>query len=179
MPCGWRNCGRESTELKGKLAVQEAEILRLQHDIELRSIRAPVAGRVGEITDLAVGSVVGPGERMGAIVPPGAAHAVAWFPVAVTGRLRTGQPAQLRLDGFPWIEYGTLRATVARVAKEPTGGSLRVELTLAAAPSSLIPLEHGLPGSVEVAIDQVSPAVLFLRATGRLMRGRRTTDLER
>jgi membrane fusion protein (multidrug efflux system) len=116
---------------------------------------------------------------MGAIVPPGAAHAVAWFPVAAAGRLRAGQPARLRLDGFPWIQYGTLAATVARVAKEPTGGNLRAELTLAAAPSSPIPLEHGLPGSVEVAIDQVSPAVLFLRATGRLLRGRRTTDLDR
>jgi multidrug resistance efflux pump len=170
---------RESTELKGKLVVQEAEIRRLQHEIELRSVRSPVAGRVGEISDLALGSVVRAGERLGAIVPPGAAHIVALFPVAAAGRLRTGQAAQLRLDGFPWIQYGTMQATVARVAKEPTGGSLRVELTLVAASSSLIPLEHGLPGSVEVAIDQVSPGELFLRATGRLLRGRRTTDLDR
>jgi membrane fusion protein (multidrug efflux system) len=170
---------RESTELKGKLVVQQAEIQRLEHEIDLRSVRAPVAGRVEEIGDFASGSVIRAGERLGAIVPPGAAHAVAWFPVAAAGHLRAGQPARLRLDGFPWIQYGTLAATVARVAKEPTGGSLRVELTLAAAPSSPIPLEHGLPGSVEVAIDQASPAVLFLRATGRLLRGRRTTQPDR
>jgi len=170
---------RETTELEGELVVLDAEIRRLEHGLEIRSVRAPVAGRVGEISDLPLGSVVREGERLGAIVPPGVPRVVASFPVAAAGRLRTGQVARLRLDGFPWTQYGTLPAAVARVAEEPTGGTLRVELTLVADPTSLIPREHGLPGTLEVEVDQVSPAVLLLRATGRLLPARRITDRDR
>jgi membrane fusion protein (multidrug efflux system) len=31
-----------------------------------------------------------------------------------------------------------------------------------------IPLQHGLPGSVEVQVEEVSPAVLVLRTAGQL-----------
>jgi membrane fusion protein (multidrug efflux system) len=84
-------------------------------------------------------------------------------------------PARVRLEGFPWTEYGQLSAEVVGVAAEPRSGKVRVELEIRADPDSPIPLEHGLPGSVEVAVERVSPATLTLRSVGGML-GRRTSS---
>jgi membrane fusion protein (multidrug efflux system) len=169
--------GREAAELRGDIQVETAAIARLEYDIGLRTIRAPVAGRVGEAAEFRVGSVVRAADKLGALVPAGEARAVAFFPAAAVGRVRPGQPARLRLDGFPWAQYGTVAATVADVGNEPSGGGLvRVELTLAADPASPIPVEHGMPGWAEVEVERVSPAVLLLRAAGQLLTARRAPE---
>jgi membrane fusion protein (multidrug efflux system) len=160
---------REAVELGGETAIEEAAIRRLEQDVELRRIRAPVSGTVGEALEFRVGSVVQAAEKLGAVVPPGERRAVAWFPAAAVGRIRPGQAARLRLDGFPWTQYGTLHAVVTDVGNEASGGQIRVEMSLAAE-ASPIPVEHGLPGSAEVAVEQVSPAVLVLRAAGQLLK---------
>jgi membrane fusion protein (multidrug efflux system) len=75
----------------------------------------------------------------------------------------------LRLDGFPWAQYGSLGATVSQVGSEVRGGRVRVELLLDAHSASRIPRQHGLPGSVEVQVESLSPAALALRAAGRMI----------
>jgi membrane fusion protein (multidrug efflux system) len=162
---------REQVELEGEAAVAEAAIRRLEHEIARRAILAPVAGRVGEALDLRPGAVVREAERLGAVVPEGEARVVGRFPAAAAGRIRAGQPARVRLEGFPWAQYGTLPATVAEVGTEPSEGLFRVEFTLAPGEASRVPREHGLPGTVEVAVEEVAPAVLVLRAAGHLLYG--------
>jgi membrane fusion protein (multidrug efflux system) len=161
---------RDAAELEGDAAVEAAGIRRLEHAIALCSVRAPVAGRVGEVGEYRVGAVVRPAEKLGSVVPAGEARAVALFPAAVVGKIRPGQPARLRLHGYPWAQYGTLAATVARVGNEPSDGRIRVEMTLEAQ-DTRIPLEHGSPGSAEVEVERLPPVVLALRAAGQLLRG--------
>lgn len=163
---------RDAVELEGKIAVEAAGILRLEHDITLFTVRAPVDGRVGEVGAFPVGTVVRAAEKLGSIVPPGSARAVALFPAAVVGRIRPGQPARLRLHGYPWTDYGTLTATVACVGNEPSDGRVRVELSLEPHQNTAIPLQHGLPGTAEVEIERVAPVVLALRAAGQLLHNR-------
>lgn len=167
---------REAVELDGDRAIEEAASRRLDHDIALRTIRAPVSGRIGEAADIRAGAVIKPAERLGAVVPAGPPRAVALFPPGAVGRLRPGQPARLRLEGFPWTQYGVVSATVADVGNETANGLIRVELTLDPDPASAIPLQHGLPGSVEVEVERVAPVVLVLRAAGQWLRVRRAAD---
>ncbi len=162
---------RDAAELRGEAAVAAAAIRRLEGEVERHDVRAPVAGRVGEVAaELRTGSVVAAGDRLGSIVPEGTLRAVAHFPVAALGRVRRGQPARLRLDGYPWTRYGTIPAKVADVASEPRDGRIRVELDLEPDPRSTIPLEHGLPGTAEVEVERASPAALVLRAAGVWLR---------
>jgi len=162
---------REQARLSGEVATRRASVQWLENEIERHLIRAPVAGRLGEVASLRVGSVVEAGQRVGAVVPDGIIRAVAFFsPAEAAGRLRPRQRARLRLDGFPWTQYGSLSAQVTGVGSEPQGGMVRVELELREeAEPARIPLEHGLPGAAEVEVEQVSPAVLALRAAGRLV----------
>ena len=166
---------RELVDLEAAIAVEEAGLARLEREVRLRTIRAPVSGTVGALgTDgprdgraPRLGAVVEAGDVLAAIVPELAPRAVGYFPASCAGRIRPGQPTRIRLDGYPWTRFGALAATVESVATEPLGGRLRVECRLAESPATAIPIQHGLPGSLAVEIARVSPAELLLRAAGR------------
>jgi multidrug resistance efflux pump len=160
-------------KLQASEATSSATIRRLEYDIERRSIRAPISGRLGECAILRPGSHISEGQQLGVILPRGKLQIIAEFaPSAALGKVRPGQQALLRLQGFPWAQYGTVAAQVVRVAGEIRDGKVRVELRLSSASPSRIPFQHGLPGSVEVEIDRISPAALILRSAGDLV-GRR------
>jgi multidrug resistance efflux pump len=158
----------EIATLEAQRGTLEAETVRLNYEIERRRIRAPVDGLVGEAINLRVGAVVGNGDRLGSIVPAGRLLVVAHYPAqAAFGRIRAGQPATLRLDGFPWAEFGTVSATVADVGREVRDGKVRVELALLARSNFRGSLEHGMPGTLEVAVERLSPLNLTLRTAGQ------------
>jgi membrane fusion protein (multidrug efflux system) len=73
----------------------------------------------------------------------------------------------LRLDGFPWAEFGSVSATVVRVAEESRDGNVRVELAIDPRSSCRVKLEHGMPGALEVAVERVTPLSLILRTAGQ------------
>jgi len=98
---------------------------------------------------------------------------VAQFPAqAAFGRMRVGQRAKLRLEGFPWAEFGTLSGSVTHVAQEVRGGSVRVEASIDAGSSFRGELEHGMPGTLEVMVDRVTPLSLVLRSAGQWLTAR-------
>jgi multidrug resistance efflux pump len=161
---------REVTRLAGDMTTAAATVERLAHEIERRRIRASMAGRLGEVAELRIGSVVREGDQLAAVVPRGDLQVVADFPPpSALGRIHPGQPARLRLEGFPWAQYGSLGATVRRVASEVRDGRVRVELGVKPNDASPIPLQHGLPGTVEVQVERVAPATLVLRVAGKLL----------
>jgi membrane fusion protein (multidrug efflux system) len=163
---------RQVATLEGEMATRAATVERLRNEIERRIVRAPASGRLGQVAKLPAGSVVREGDKLGAVIPPGRLKAVAEFaPSAALGRIRAGQPARMRLEGFPWTEYGGVPATVSSVSAEPRDGRIRVELLVEPDPASPIPFQHGLPGTIEVEVEQVSPATLVLRAAGRRLTG--------
>jgi membrane fusion protein (multidrug efflux system) len=53
------------------------------------------------------------------------------------------------------------------VSSEIRDGLVRVEMKVDPARPCRIPLQHGLPGTVEVAVEQVTPGALVLRLAGR------------
>ncbi len=164
------NLNRDAATLEGEIKTRAAIIERLKHEIELRVIRAPASGKLGETATLQPGQFVREGDKLGAVVPDGKLRAVAEFaPSAAMGRVQAGQQARLRLDGFAWTEYGQLKATVSRVAGEPRSGRIRVELAVNPESAPLIPSQHGLPGKVEIEIERVSPAELALRSVGKML----------
>jgi multidrug resistance efflux pump len=145
---------RQAAALTGEIKTRTAIIERLKHELDTRIIRAPATGRLGEVAALQVGQFVRAGDKLGAIVPDGGLRAIAEFPPSsALGRIQTGQ----------------LEATVTRVATEPRQGIVRVELKIHPESAPLIPLQHGLPGQVEIAVERTSPAELALRAVGRML----------
>jgi membrane fusion protein (multidrug efflux system) len=158
----------EANRLRGGEATTRASIKRLDDEVDRRLIRAPISGKLGEVANVRVGSVVREGEKLAAVVPTGELRIVATFqPADALGRVQPGQPARMRLDGFPWTEYGSISATVTRVGSEVRDGRIRVELAVNPNSASRIPMQHGLPGTVQVLVERISPASLVLRVVGR------------
>jgi len=162
----------ELNKLRGDQATAGVTLQRLEEEVDRRYIRAPIDGRLGEVAPLRIGAVVHEGDKLAAVIPSGKLRVVANFdPPAALGRIRPGQHARLRLEGFPWAQYGSVGAIITNVASEIRDGSIRVEMALDPNSSSRIPLQHGLPGSVEVQIETVSPANYVLRTVGGLLAG--------
>lgn len=162
----------EIAQLEALRVEAEGRVRTLAREVELRTIRAPVSGRLGDVSPLQAGAVVEAGVRLAVVVPAGGLRAVAYFePRAAVGRVAAGQEGRLRLLGFPWTKYGALQARVSTVGTEPAGGFVRVELAVTRLPGTITPFEHGLPGFVEVRVERASPWSLVLDAAGRFVTG--------
>jgi len=147
---------------------------RANYEIERREVRAPVDGRIGETTILRTGAVVQPGERLASIVPSGRLIVAAEFPAnAAFGRIQPGQTARMRLDGFPWAEFGAVPVKVSQVAAEIRDSNVRVEFEMQPDSSFRGKLEHGMPGSIDVAVEHVTPLSLVLRTAGQWLTAHR------
>ena len=163
---------REIAELQGIAETSAAAARRLDEEIRRRLIRAPADGHLGEVATVRRGSVVAAGDRLATVIPAAELKVVAAFPPSdAVARVRSGQHAQLRLDGFPWTEFGSLPVEVAKVGGEPREGKLWVDCSVNAEGNSAIPLQHGMPGTLVVEIERISPAELVLRAAGRTVAG--------
>lgn len=162
----------EIAELEVELASARAQLETLNAALDHHRIRAPVDGIVGELDAVERGSWLARGESVGVILPRSELEIVARFdPSAAIGRVEVGQPATLRLTGFPWTQYGSVSGEVSRVASELRAGKIHVEIAIRSVPDA-ISLEHGLPGTVEVEVERTNPATLLLRAAGRRLTGR-------
>jgi len=161
---------RDIANLQGQVEISKATVARLQQAIDKHLIRAPIAGKIGEAAALEPGAYVKSGAPVGRIVPPGELKVIANFnPSHALGRILPNQSAHMRLDGFPWAQYGSIQVRVQRVASEVRDGYVRVELIPQSGKDSALLLQHGLPGSVEIEIEKAVPAVLALRAAGQML----------
>jgi membrane fusion protein (multidrug efflux system) len=159
---------RELAALLGQRATLRAALATSEAEVERHRVRAAVAGLIGEVAPLAAGAYVEEGAPLGVLLPEGPLHVVAQVrPAAAFGRIAPGQRAWLRLDGFPWTQYGRLPLQVTSRADEVRGGLVRV--TLRILPSSFaVPLAHGMPGRADIEVERVAPLTLLLRSIGRL-----------
>lgn len=160
---------RDLAALEGRQATARTMIDGLKSEIDRRTIRAPVTGRIEDVAPLAPGAFVREGAKLASIVPAGSLRVVGEFPPFTTvGRVPAGQSARIRLDSYPWTQYGDVRARVTSVGAEVRQGSVRVELEVV--DPGQIPLQHGLTGSAEIAVERISPGALVLRTIGKMTR---------
>jgi membrane fusion protein (multidrug efflux system) len=160
---------RDLLAIQAEAAATRDLIEQLRLEVANHQIRAPVSGVVGEMRALGAGAYVAPGQKLATIIPQGDLLILAEFdPTTALGRIRPGQTARFRLEGFPWIQFGTVEATAVRVAGEIRDQSLRAEFRIKRDATRGLVLRHGLPGRLEVRVETVSPAKLLLRSVGSL-----------
>ncbi|HEX5745262.1 MAG TPA: HlyD family efflux transporter periplasmic adaptor subunit [Archangium sp.] len=160
----------EIARLESEERVARATLERLRDELEGRIVRAPADGVLGETSSVRVGAQLKAGDPIATVVAGGPVRIVAQFTPEALGRIREGQRARMRLEGFSWTEFGMIEASVVAVASEARDGLVRVELSVDELPRG-IPLEHGLPGTIEVAVGDSTPMRLVLRTMGQGLDG--------
>jgi multidrug resistance efflux pump len=160
----------QEVELEARRQTLQLQLAEAEVDVERRLVRASAPGRLATAAPVRVGDVLEEGDLIATIVPSEEAQIVGEFaaPDAV-GRILPGQRARVRLSGFAWTEHGVLEATVRRVASEPSQGAIRVELQVDAHAPGGVPLQHGLPASVEIHVETATPWQLLVRMLGRAL----------
>jgi hemolysin D len=80
---------------------------------------APVDGQVKDLVANTIGGVVGEAQQLMLIVPEDAPLEVeAWLPNKDIGFVREQDAAVIKVHTFPFTKYGTLDATVTRIAED-------------------------------------------------------------
>ena len=88
---------------------------RLDH----MTLKSPIDGTVQASTLTTVGQVVTSGQELMRIVPEGAALEIeCYLPNQDIGFVKPGDHAIIKIESFPFTRYGTIEATVIRVAHD-------------------------------------------------------------
>ncbi|MFN3993545.1 MAG: HlyD family type I secretion periplasmic adaptor subunit [Tabrizicola flagellatus] len=112
------------TEAQKELVLVESRIQELSDRIMAVSdrlgrteIRAPIAGRINELTVFTVGGVITPAEVLATIVPEGAELRIeVQLPTTAIDQIYLGQPARVRFSAFNHRTTPELPATVSYVS---------------------------------------------------------------
>ncbi|MDH4458072.1 MAG: HlyD family secretion protein [Nevskia sp.] len=88
------------TRLEAALAAAEAQLSLAEIDLAATSLKAPVAGTVGDLS-ARLGERVQPGQRLLSLVPLDQLYVEANFKETQLRQMQVGQPVELEFDAFP------------------------------------------------------------------------------
>ncbi len=129
------NIDRKSEQI---LTIQEiVQTLKSQIDSWKQTylITAPIKGKVSFNKIWSVNQYARAGEELFTLVPIAGAGKIiarALLPVDNSGKVEVGQVVNIRLNGYPYQEYGILKSSVKQVSLIPEKGQYIVELTMPA-----------------------------------------------
>ncbi len=123
---------RQVEDLEQRLAKSRAILAQT-------SIRSPIDGVVQASAITTEGQVVTAGEEVLRVVPAGSELELeVYVPNKDIGFIHVGQTAVVKMDAFPFTQYGTISATVTRIATDaiPQADASRREEDAASAPQT-------------------------------------------
>ncbi|MBL8699026.1 MAG: HlyD family type I secretion periplasmic adaptor subunit [Alphaproteobacteria bacterium] len=154
------------------------ELAKAERHLGYQRLTAPIDGTVLQLAVHTLGGVVAAGETLMQIVPDDARLEVeALVPNRDAGFVTPDQPAQIKLEAFPFAIYGTLDGHVRDVGRDAiddarVGPSFPVRIALARqhirTGERAIPLSPGLRVTVDVVTERRSVAAALAAPLLRL-----------
>jgi multidrug efflux pump subunit AcrA (membrane-fusion protein) len=162
------------TRILGILATDGDRVVAGQPVLEVarpggpkEALVAPMPGILSGIGQRRVGEVVGPGQRLAEVVPGGTLVARIQIANQQMGRVHVDLKAKVKIDAFPYQDYGAIPGRLASISDVPTPAA-----TGAAGPGQAAypPAAGGPPGyEATVALDLSGAKLQHL--AGRLRPG--------
>ncbi|PSF31391.1 secretion protein HlyD [Aphanothece hegewaldii CCALA 016] len=128
----------EMTQLKAKVKETENLLASAQAKLKNRYLKAPVSGVVLSLEDINPGEVIDAGKIVAEVAPNNVPLVLsAVLPNREAGFVKLGMPVQIKLDAYPYQDYGIVAGTVTKVSEdtkpdEKLGQVYRVEVQLEA-----------------------------------------------
>ena len=101
-----------------ELANIERQLTETQKASEYESLRSPVQGRVFDLVPASPGYAAASGETLLKIVPSGAVEAKVFLTNADVGFVRPDMAAQVRVDAYPFTQFGDIPGVLKSVGEE-------------------------------------------------------------
>lgn len=111
-------------------------------------IKSPISGKANMMKYWAENQFVNDGDLMFTVVPASQnLLGKALIPVQNSGKLKIGQEAKIKLDNFPFQEFGIIRGTVTNISAIPIDGKYIVDIQLTS--GNVTTYNKKLPDGVE------------------------------
>lgn len=107
------------SEAEDRSSLASEELRKSARRREFQQMRSPVDGTVQQLTVNTVGGVVQPAQPIMVIVPAETAVAVeAQILNKDIGFVREGQPVRVKLEAFPFTDYGVIEGVVESISRD-------------------------------------------------------------
>ncbi len=149
-------------------------------------LEAPAAGRVTLVGYWSKHQHVAVGARIASIVPDSETEVIGrlQIPSAGFGKVRTGQIVNVKLNGYPYMEFGVLRGKIRSLSAVPepvqtASGTVIVYLAEVAFPEGMmttykreLPMIQQMDGTAEVITDDMRLIERFIQPVVSLFKNR-------
>lgn len=149
-------------------------------------LEAPASGRVTLIGYWSANQQVSVGDRLASILPDGATEVIGrlQIPSAGFGKVRTGQTVQVRLNGYPYMEFGVLRGEIRALSAVPeqvqtANGATIVYLAEVLFPEGMttsygrhLPMIQQMDGTAEIITEEMRLIERFVQPVVSLFKNR-------
>ena len=95
-------------------------------------VKSPVKGRITFTSYWNINQVIKAGEILATVIPDDPSRIIvrANVPVSGLGKVKTGQEVNIKLSGFPYMEYGVLKGKISILSLVPAGDYYIAEIDL-------------------------------------------------
>ncbi len=147
-------------ETERRIDQLQQERIKAAQRTEQQHLKAPVTGVVQQLAVHTIGGVVTPAQELMKIVPEGQSLEVeAWILNKDIGFVEEGQPAEVKIETFPFTRYGTINAEVIDVSNDAVSnedkglvyaGRVLMQKSVIQVEEKLVNLTPGMAVTVEV-----------------------------
>jgi hemolysin D len=113
-----REFDRQVEDNERQLIQVETQIKQVQHDLERQDLRAPVDGLVFNLVHKLPGVVSQPGQVLLQVVPTESLIARVQIANADIANVQEGMTVDVRIDAYPFTEFGGVPGTVTKISRE-------------------------------------------------------------
>jgi len=152
------------TELQAKTTETQSSLAIAKAKLKHQYLYAPIAGVVLSLNVRQRGEVLQPGQTIAEIAPQGKPLVLSTkLPSSEAGFVKVGMPVKIKLDAFPYQDYGVLKGSVLSISHdskpdERLGQVYRVDVSLSQAvinnKGQLIKVQAGQTGTAEIITKQ-------------------------
>ncbi|MGB5959940.1 MAG: HlyD family efflux transporter periplasmic adaptor subunit [Coleofasciculaceae cyanobacterium] len=171
----------EMTKLKGKTADDENLLSSAKTKLNQRYLYAPVEGIVSSLNIRNIGEVVQTGQTLAEIAPKTAPLVIsASLPNQEAGFVKIGMPVQVKLDAYPYQNYGVISGKVTSISPDSKqdkqlGSVYQVEVSLdrhsITANKQTIQFKSGQAATVEIITRRRHISDILLDPIRQLQKG--------
>lgn len=171
----------EITQRQAKVAELQNLLLTAQTKLKDRFLYAPINGTILSLNVANIGEVVQPGQTIAEMASDKAPLVLsAYLPNKEVGLIKPGMPVQVKLDAFPYQDYGIIPGKVAAISPnakpdEKLGPIYQVEITLnhhsVTTRQQTIPFKPGQTATADIVIRRRRIADLLLDPLRKLQKG--------
>ena len=132
-------------------------------------IKSPIAGKVTLNRFRTENQVIKAGETLATVIPDGSANIVARavIPISGFGKIEIGQLVNIKLSGFPYMQFGVLKGRIYSVSQVPGEGGFNADIELTEGMTSTysekIRFIHQMDGTADIITKDIRLINKFLR----------------